>query len=454
MALHGAVALSCPPAARWPIGASISQQPLSSLRCIACGQVEPVTTSRFRCGACGDLLRVEHDLPRLAQRYPDLKQRFSARLQELREPYVSGVWRYHELILPDLPAAEIVTVGEGHTGLYRRRAIDRFVGVETTYVKHEGENPTLSFKDRGMTAGVSWAKHVGARRVACASTGDTSAAMACYAAAAELPALVLLPENKVSIEQLAQPIVYGARVLALQTDFDGCMAVVKQLTDDGEIYLLNSMNPFRIEGQKAIGIETLHQLDWQVPDWFVIPVGNAGNISALGKGLLELHELGLIPRLPRLAGIQVRAANPLYTAFREGFRQRHRMTAQPTIASAIRIGDPVSFDKATAVIRRLDGVVSEVSDEEAMEAKAAADAAGVNICPNSGVALAGARRLRQEGVIEAGASVAMIATAHGGKFASTTLPYHTDAAGPGAYRNPPRITAPTVEAVRAALRAE
>lgn len=427
---------------------------LSSLRCIACGQAEPVNTSRFRCSACGDLLRVEHDLPRLAQRYPDLKQRFAARLQELREPYVSGVWRYHELILPDLPAAEIVTVGEGHTGLYRRSAIDRFVGAATTYIKHEGENPTLSFKDRGMTAGVSWAKHVGARRVACASTGDTSAAMACYAAAAELPALVLLPENKISIEQLAQPIVYGARVLALQTDFDGCMGVVKQLTDDGEIYLLNSMNPFRIEGQKAIGIETLHQLDWQVPDWFVIPVGNAGNISALGKGLLELHELGLISRLPRLAGVQVRAANPLYSSFREGFRQRHRITAQPTIASAIRIGDPVSFDKARAVLQRLDGVVTEVSDEEAMEAKAAADAAGVNICPNSGVAVAGARRLREEGVIEAGASVAMIATAHGCKFASTTLPYHTAAAGRGGYRNPPRVTAPTVEAVRAALRGE
>lgn len=424
---------------------------VSTLRCIGCGHAEAVTTSRFRCSACGNLLSVEHDLERLAARYGDLKARFSERLTQLRGPYASGVWRYHELILPDLPADDIVSVGEGGTGLYRRKAIDRYLGVAEAYVKHEGENPTLSFKDRGMTAGVSWAKHVGAKRVACASTGDTSAAMACYAAAAEIPGIVLLPRNKVSIEQLAQPISYGARVLALETDFDGCMRVVQQLTDDGEIYLLNSMNPFRIEGQKAIGIEALHQLDWQVPDWFVIPVGNAGNISALGRGLMQLHQLGLIDRLPRLAGVQVDAANPVFTAYRGGFAERCRMTARPTVASAIRIGDPVSFDKAVDVIKRLHGVVTEVSDEATMDAKAACDAAGVHICPNSGVAVAGARRLREEGVIAAGDSVVVIATAHGAKFASTTLPYHTDAASKGSYRNPPHITEPTVEAVRRAL---
>jgi threonine synthase len=302
-----------------------------------------------------------------------------------------------------------------------------------------------------MTAGVSWAKHAAAKRVACASTGDTSAAMACYAAAAEIPSVVLLPRDKVSVEQLVQPLSYGSRVLALETDFDGCMATVKQLTEDGEIYLLNSMNPFRIEGQKAIGLEALHQLDWQVPDWFVIPVGNAGNISALGKGLKEAHRLGLIDRLPRIAGIQVTAANPMYTSYLGGFSERHRMTSKPTVASAIRIGDPVSFDKAKKVIQGFGGVVSEVTDEQTLDAKAAVDAAGVNICPNSGVAVAGARRLVEEGIIGRDESAVIIATAHGGKFASTTLSYHTDEPAPGAYSNPPRITAPTIEAVREAL---
>lgn len=429
---------------------SSASRVISALRCIACGHEEPVATSRFRCSSCGDLLRVEHDLSRLGSAQA-LKARFQERLNALQPPYASGVWRYHELILPDLPADAIVSQPEGNTGLYRRSAIDRYLGVATSWIKHEGENPTLSFKDRGMTAGVSWAKYVGAKRVACASTGDTSAAMACYAAAADIPSVVLLPENKVSIEQLVQPLSYGSRVLALQTDFDGCMATVKQLTEDGEIYLLNSMNPFRIEGQKAIGLETLHQLGWRVPDWFVIPVGNAGNISALGKGLLEAYELGLIDRLPRIAGAQVDAANPLYTSFLEGFRERHSMTSRPTIASAIRIGDPVSFDKATSVLKRFQGVVTEVTDAQALEGKAAVDAAGVNICPNSGVAVAGAKRLRDEGVIAASESVVVIATAHGSKFASMTLPYHTEESARGRFSNPPRAVVPTLEAVRAAL---
>ena len=300
---------------------------ISHLECIACQKTGDVHSARFSCSECGDLLRVEHDLPALKSKYGDLKERFNERLSRFDLPHRSGVWRYRELILPDLPEESIVTLPEGNTGLYRRKGIESFVGVQRAYVKHEGENPTLSFKDRGMTAGVSWANHVGAKRVACASTGDTSAAMAAYAAAAEIPGVVLLPHEKVSLEQLAQPISYGAQVLALETDFDGCMGLVKELTADGEIYLLNSMNPFRIEGQKSIGIEAIHQLNWEVPDWFVIPVGNAGNISALGKGLLEAHRLGLIDRLPRLAGIQVKAADPFYPAYKDGFAKRVKMNA-------------------------------------------------------------------------------------------------------------------------------
>ena len=428
----------------------MSAQTLSALRCIACDDVVETRTYRFRCPSCGDLLQVEHDLDQLRGRFEDLKARFNERLTHMRGPYASGIWRYHELILPDLPLKDIVSQPEGSTGLYQREAISRFVGVSEALIKHEGENPTLSFKDRGMTAGVSWAKHVGAKRLACASTGDTSAALACYAATAGLQSIILLPHEKISIEQLAQPISYGSRVLALETDFDGCMALVKQLTDEGDIYLLNSMNPFRIEGQKSIGIETLHQLDWQPPDWFVIPVGNAGNISALGKGLSELHQLGLIDRVPRIAGVQAVAADPLYRSYAEGFKQRHRMTAQPTIASAIRIGDPVSFDKAKAVLQKLDGVMTEVTDAEAMDAKAVTDAAGVNICPNSGVAVAGAQRLRREGVIGANDKVVIIATAHGSKFASTSLPYH-DRENPGQHANPPRVIGASMDAIREAI---
>ncbi|MCB9554830.1 MAG: threonine synthase [Deltaproteobacteria bacterium] len=423
----------------------MTTSPISSLRCIACGTQHEVTTARFACQSCGDLLAVEHDLDALKQRFGDLKQRFDQRASA----FGSGVWRYHEMILPDLPAASIVTLNEGSTGLYSRPAIDAFVGCKRAQIKHEGENPTLSFKDRGMTAGVSWAKHVKARRVACASTGDTSAAMAAYAASADVPGVVLLPHEKVSLEQLAQPISYGARVLALQTDFDGCMRLVKQLTESGEIYLLNSMNPFRIEGQKAIGIEAVHQRGWKVPDWFVIPVGNAGNISALGKGLRELHALGLIDRLPRLAGIQVAAADPFYRAYKNDFAQRQAVVAQPTVASAIRIGDPVSYDKARKVVQGFDGVVGVVDDQAALDAKASCDAAGVHICPNSGVALAGARQLVKDGVIGKDQEIVVIATAHGAKFSQAAIDYHSHDGGP--LHNTPRVLPAELTAIHGAL---
>jgi len=441
---------------------------ISHLECIGCGKQYDTRHGRPRCD-CGDLLSVEHDLERLARTHPDLRATFDRRRGAMTAPDASGVWRYRELILPDLPEGDIVSLPEGNTPLYRRAAVERFLDLERVLIKHEGENPTLSFKDRGMTAGVSWARHLGARLVACASTGDTSAAMACYAAAADLPAAVLLPHEKVSMEQLAQAMCYGARVLALQTDFDGCMRLVRELTEDGSVYLLNSMNPFRIEGQKSIGIETVHQLGWNVPDWFVIPVGNAGNISALGKGLLELHRLGLIQRLPRIAGVQASAADPLYQSFAQGFGRRVRITAGDTVASAIRIGDPVSYHKARAAVQQLDGVVTRVDDDDALEAMAAVDAAGVHICPNSAVAVAGARRLRREGVIEKNDQVVIIATAHGAKFSQAALDYHggegPDGRGGGAslasgaergkreprFRNPPRTLEPTLEAVRGAL---
>jgi threonine synthase len=426
---------------------------ISWLQCIRCGARYDSHEVRYRCD-CGDLLEVAHDLARLRELHPDLKRLFNDRVGTNELPYASGVWRYHEMILPELPAGEIVTKPEGNTNLYRSPKLSREFATARLILKHEGENPTLSFKDRGMTAGVSWAKHLGRKIVACASTGDTSAAMAAYAAQVEdMQGVVFLPRDKVSPEQLAQAITYGAKTLAIETDFDGCMKLVQQVCDQRPVYLLNSMNPFRIEGQKAIGLEAVQQLGWRAPDWFVIPVGNAGNISALGKGLWEARELGLIDRLPRIAGVQALAADPFYRSYQTGFREKITVTAQPTAASAIRIGAPVSHDKAAAVVQRFHGVVEAVSEEELMEAKALADRCGVAVCPNSGVALAGLRKLRARGVIADGESVVVILTAHGAKFSQVGVDYHTGRL-PGLspkQPNPPLVVSADLPAVLRAL---
>ena len=425
----------------------------SLLKCIHCGAEYDARQVRYRCD-CGDLLEVRHDLQRLKSQHPDLKRLFSQRMASAKPPYSSGVWRYHEIILPDLPADAIVTKPEGNTNLYRSPKISAAFDTKNLYLKHEGENPTLSFKDRGMTAGVSWAHHLGMKVVACASTGDTSAAMAAYAAGVQgMQGVVFLPHQKVSPEQLAQAITYGAKTLAIQTDFDGCMKLVIKLCDQHPIYLLNSMNSFRIEGQKAIGIEAVHQLGWNVPDWFVIPVGNAGNISALGKGLQEARELGIIDRLPRIAGIQAKAADPFYRSYETGFSKKITVTAQPTMASAIRIGAPVSHDKAAKAVERFDGVVRAVSEQELMDAKAAADRCGVAVCPNSGVALAGLRKLRADGTIAQNETVVVVLTAHGAKFSNLGVDYHT-AKMPDlqpSHPNPPVVLPPDLDAIADAL---
>jgi len=428
--------------------------PLSRLQCIRCAKTYDTREVRYHCD-CGDLLEVAHDLDEIRRLFPDLKRRFDGRLGSHDLPEASGVWRYREMILPELAPEEMVTKPEGNTRLYHSPKLSREFATTRLFLKHEGENPTLSFKDRGMTAAVSWARHLGRKMVACASTGDTSAAMAAYAAHLEdMRGVVFLPHNQVSHEQLAQAISYGAQTLAIETDFDGCMALVRQVCERLPIYLLNSMNPFRIEGQKAIGLEVVQQLGWRVPDWFVIPVGNAGNISALGKGLREAHELGLIERLPRLAGIQAAAADPFHRSYLTDFRQKITVTARPTAASAIRIGAPVSHDKAAAVVRRFAGVVEAVTEEELLEAKAIADRCGVAVCPNSGVALAGLRKLRARGIIADHESVVVILTAHGTKFSRVGVEYHTGRLPdlPAKRPNPPEVVPNDLEAVVRALR--
>jgi threonine synthase len=403
---------------------SITNAPV--FQCVECGRTRPLLEIVYRCD-CGGLLEVKHDLASARGSPKDWRALFDARWGAREGPDASGVWRYRELVLPDLTADTIVSMPEGGTRLYRSRILEREIGLDDLRIKHEGENPTLSFKDRGMTAGVSWARRLGVPRVACASTGDTSASMAAYAAFAGIASVVLLPENRVSVEQLSQPIAYGAKTLALQTDFDGCMRLVAELTRVRPVYLLNSMNSIRIEGQKSIVWETIQQLDWKIPDWIIVPVGNAGNISALGKGLLEWRQLGLLGpegRLPRLVGVQAVAANPFARSYRGGFAKREALTAGKTVASAIAIGDPVSYEKAKRVVLATGGVVTDATEDEILDAKALVDAAGVAVCPNSATAVAGLRKLAADGTIKRGELVVVVATAHGLKFSGTTVAYH------------------------------
>jgi threonine synthase len=427
---------------------------ISRLRCVACGAAYDLRDGRTEC-ECGGLVDVEHDLDAIAARYDDLRTRFERRLGSLDMAGRSGVWRYRELVLPELPIDEVVSLGEGSTGLYEGGDLGERLHLRRLWLKHEGENPTLSFKDRGMTSAVSWGRHLGARIGICASTGDTSASMAAYTARARgMRGVVLLPAGMVTDEQLAQAVAYGARVLALDTDFDGCMRVVQALARSTAVHLLNSKNPFRIEGQKTIGIEVVHQLGWRVPDWFVLPVGNAGNIAALGKGMREALALGLIDRLPRIAGAQVEAADPFFRAWRAGFPPRcATVTAGPTAASAIRIGDPVSYPRARRVVEETAGQVVAVSEAELLDAQALLGRCGVHACPNSAVALAGCARLATAGAIRPDDLVVVILTAHGAKFSSAGLAYHRgELAGiTPAFANPPERLPARAESVAEAL---
>lgn len=426
-----------------------------------CGFTAPLSEVIYRCPRCGALLDVAHDEAALAEvPAADWKRRFAQRWASARLPQASGVWGKHEWVLPGLPEEDVVTLGEGRAPLKPLPRMAAELGLASLELKECGISPTGSFKDWGMTVLVSQVKHlkrrgVPIRAVACASTGDTSAALAAYGAAAGLPTVVFLPRDKVSLAQLVQPLAHGARVLSLDTDFDGCMRLVQAVTREGELYLANSMNPLRIEGQKMVAVELCQQLDWEVPDWVVVPGGNLGNASALGKGFAMLHRLGLVARLPRLAVAQAERANPLVRAFRGGFRELAPVVAQPTLASAIQIGNPVSFRRAVRTLQAFQGVVEEASEAELAEAAARADREGTLTCPHTGVALAAVARLVRQGVIARGARVVVVSTAHGLKFADFKVGYHrrTLAGVPGDLANPPLELPADLGAVRAALAA-
>jgi len=414
--------------------------------CIACGNEMVETDPHPRCTRCGGLLEIEHRPPK----GPELLRRFSERRGAGPGALASGVWRFKEVVLPT--ATDVVSHPEGNTPLLHRPALDRWTGLSDLLLKHEGHNPTGSFKDRGMTVGVTQAKRIGATAVACASTGNTSASLAAYAAQAGIPALVLVPGGNVAMGKLAQSLAYGARTLLVRGDFDDCLRLVEQASEQLGVYLLNSINPFRVEGQKTIVLEALEQLGWEPPDWIVLPAGNLGNTAAFGKALVEARTWGLIDRLPRLAAVQAEGAAPFARSFAEGFARRHRVKAD-TVATAIRIGDPASYDRAVKAIRETNGVVLAASDREILEAKAAVDAAGVGCEPASAASVAGVRRLIAAGTIRPGERVVAVLTGHVLKDPGILLQYHRETDPPPASANRPIEIEPTLAALEAVLEA-
>jgi threonine synthase len=427
---------------------TMTAAPASRQRCAKCGSEYAETDASPRCASCGGLLEVLHPAPTL--RGADLRAVFAER-RSSGSLTASGVWRYQELVLPNAGDA-IVSHPEGNTPLLARTRVSTWAGAESLVLKHEGHNPTGSFKDRGMTVGVTQARRIGARAVACASTGNTSASLAAYAAQAEIPALVFVPAGQVALGKLAQSLAYGARTLLVNGDFDACLALVQAASERLGIYLLNSINPCRVEGQKTIVLEALEQLGWDAPDWIVLPAGNLGNTAAFGKALKEAYELGLITRVPRIAAVQAEGASPFAQSFRTHFETRPRVKAE-TVATAIKIGDPASFDRAVETIRFTNGVVTSVSDAEILDAKAVIDAAGVGCEPASAASVAGVRSLVREGTIRASDRVVAVLTGHVLKDPGALLRYHQELTPRPEYANPPIEIEASVDAVERVLEA-
>lgn len=417
---------------------------LLRVACDTCGRLFPPDQSPTRCpcGGLPDLL-----FPRHTPIERDVYEHRQSSRQLLDR---SGVWRYREF-LPPLPPAAIVSRPEGNTNLYISASLSSWTGCERLVLKHEGENPTGSFKDRGMTVAISHARAAQARVVACASTGNTSASVAAYAAMAGMLAIVFVPEGKISAAKLGQAIAYGARIVQVRGEFDETMRLLEEASQELGLYVLNSINPFRLAGQKTIVIELLHQLSWEPPDWIVLPGGNLGNTAAFGLAIADLQAAGLLSRRPRLAVIQADGAAPFYRAYRSGFTMFSPEPAE-TIASAIRIGNPVSYRRARRSIEETDGVVEVVSDEEILEAKARIDRAGIGCEPASAASVAGVRKLVQGGVIESGQMVVAVLTGHLLKDPDTVMAYHL---GCGAQARPlsnrPITVAPSLEALRGVL---
>ncbi|CAI5975987.1 unnamed protein product [Closterium sp. NIES-65] len=380
----------------------------------------------------GLLLDVQHDYEAL-KRYDAAywKKLFDSRVGKHTWPYGSGVWSKKEWVLPEIDNDDIVSMFEGNSNLFWAERYGKELGMSDLWVKQCGNSHTGSFKDLGMTVLVSQVnrlrkKNMPLAAVGCASTGDTSAALSAYCAAAGIPAIVFLPANKISLAQLVQPIANGALVLSIDTDFDGCMRLIRDVTAQLPIYLANSLNSLRLEGQKTAAIEICQQFEWEVPDWVIVPGGNLGNIYAFYKGFYMCKEMGLVDRIPRLVCAQAANANPLYLSFQKGFEQFEPVRATQTFASAIQIGDPVSIDRAIFALKASNGIVEEATEQELMDAAAEADLTGMFNCPHTGVALAALKKLRSRGVIGPNDRTVVVSTAHGLKFAQSKVAYHSN----------------------------
>jgi threonine synthase len=392
-------------------------------RCIACGHLGDTAGQDFRCAQCRDLLEITYPAWQQSKRDPEqLTSLWRSRRTLMNDVDLSGVWRFREL-LPSIDEQQVVTLREGNTPLYELQRCARSLGMPQLLAKHQGMNPTGSFKDTGMTVAATFARRAGFHWVACASTGNTSASMAAYAARGGMRSLVLVPEGKISWSKLSQALDYGALTCQLRTDFDGCLRLLQELVLRAPVYQLNSINPFRLEGQKTIALELLEQLEWTPPHHIIVPGGNLGNSSAIGKALLEMHELGLISQLPKLSVVQAVGANALARTIRAGGKQL--ISVQPdTHATAIRIGNPASWKKAVHVLEATGGTCEEVSEIEIAQAKAEIGAEGIGCEPASAVTLAGLKKLRQLNFVKPDETVVLVLTGHALKDPDYTIDFH------------------------------
>jgi threonine synthase len=432
-------------------------------RCIACGDLSEAASQDFRCAHCGDLLEITY--PRWKEAEPDaekLKAVWRQRRLSQSAVDLSGVWRFRDL-LPELgDEANAITLREGNTPLYELPQCARITGVPRLFAKHQGMNPTASFKDAGMTVAATFARRAGFQWVACASTGNTSASMAAYAARGGMRSLVLVPEGKISWSKLSQALDYGAVTCQLRTDFDGCLRLLQELVLRAPVYQLNSINPFRLEGQKTLAIELLEQLDWQAPDHIIVPGGNLGNSSAIGKALLEMHELGLISSLPKLSVVQAEGANALVRTLRETGGKRLVSVQADTRATAIRIGNPASWKKAAHVLEATGGACEQVTEIEIAQAKAEIGAEGIGCEPASAVTLAGLKKLVKQGFVKREESVVLVLTGNLLKDPDYTIDFHrgelfkgtgdeATSAALKSLRRPPIVLDATLDAVMRTL---
>ena len=432
-------------------------------RCIGCGSVTHSAAQDFRCAQCGNLLEITDpawnssslDAAALKSVWRD-RRTSNATLDR------SGVWRFREILPTPASQQQVVTLREGNTPLYELPQASHSTGVARLYAKHQGLNPTGSFKDTGMTVAATFARQAGYHWVACASTGNTSASMAAYAARGGMRSLVLVPDGKISWSKLSQALDYGALTCQLRTDFDGCLRLLQELVLRAPVYQLNSINPFRLEGQKTLALELLEQLDWQAPDHIIVPGGTLGNSSAIGKALLEMREVGLIPRLPKLSVIQAEGANALVRTMREAGGKRLVSVQAETRATAIRIGNPASWEKAVKVLEATGGACEQVSELEIAQAKAEIGAEGIGCEPASAVTLAGLKKLLRRGFVKREETVVLILTGNLLKDPDYTMDFHRGSLFQGTaqesestqlkrFRHPPVVLDATLDGVIQAL---